>query len=61
VGKAWSDLDAHLTTAHKMYGRLKWEDVVMPVAELAQGWRVGRELARRLRVSSSYRLVRSFR
>lgn len=37
--------------AHNLYGRLPWEEVVMPVAELARGWTVSRELARRLRVS----------
>lgn len=37
-------------SAHKLYGTLPWKDVVMPVAELAKGWRVSRELARRLRV-----------
>ncbi len=36
--------------AHRRYGRLKWEEVVMPVAKLARGWQVSRELARRLRI-----------
>jgi gamma-glutamyltranspeptidase len=36
--------------AHKLYGKLPWEEVVMPVAELARGWHVSRELARRLRI-----------
>jgi len=41
-----------LEMAHRLYGSLPWEEVVMPVAELAQkGWSVSRELARRLRVS----------
>lgn len=46
---------AHRTlSAHKLYGTLPWKDVVMPVAELAKGWRVSRELARRLRVSNLF-------
>jgi gamma-glutamyltranspeptidase/glutathione hydrolase/leukotriene-C4 hydrolase len=41
-----------LEMAHRLYGSLSWEEVVMPVAELAKtGWSVSRELARRLRVS----------
>ncbi|WVF70079.1 gamma-glutamyltransferase [Kwoniella sp. CBS 6097] len=45
-----------LEAAHKLYGKLPWEDVVMPVAELAKGWRVSRELARRLRVFGQFML-----
>jgi gamma-glutamyltranspeptidase/glutathione hydrolase/leukotriene-C4 hydrolase len=45
-----------LEMAHKLYGTLPWEEVVMPVARLAQdGWFVSRELARRLRVSQGWR------
>lgn len=36
--------------AHKLYGSLPWEDVVMPVAKLARGWHVSRSLAGRLRM-----------
>lgn len=47
--------EAHRTlSAHKLYGTLPWKDVVMPVAELAKGWRVSRELARRLRVGNLF-------
>ncbi|WVW78752.1 gamma-glutamyltransferase [Kwoniella bestiolae CBS 10118] len=45
-----------LEMAHKMYGKLPWEDVVMPVAELAKGWKVSRELARRLRLFGQFML-----
>lgn len=48
-------VEAHRTlSAHKLYGTLPWKDVVMPVAELAKGWRVSRELARRLRVGNLF-------
>lgn len=40
-----------LMEAHEMYGRLPWEELVRPVAEIAKnGWKVSRELARRLRL-----------
>jgi gamma-glutamyltranspeptidase/glutathione hydrolase/leukotriene-C4 hydrolase len=44
-----------LYTAWEMYGsgRVEWKDLVEPVAELAKGWRVGRELARRFRIYGS--------
>ncbi|WVQ76804.1 gamma-glutamyltransferase [Cryptococcus sp. DSM 104548] len=45
-----------LEAAHKLYGTLPWEDVVMPVAELARGWKVSRELAKRLRVFGQFML-----
>ncbi|WWC67679.1 gamma-glutamyltransferase [Kwoniella pini CBS 10737] len=45
-----------LELAHQMYGKLPWEEVVMPVAELARGWRVSRELARRLRLFGQFML-----
>ncbi|OXC69401.1 gamma-glutamyltransferase [Cryptococcus neoformans] len=45
-----------LEAAHKLYGTLPWKDVVMPVAELAKGWRVSRELARRLRLFGDFML-----
>ncbi|OCF41169.1 gamma-glutamyltransferase [Kwoniella heveanensis CBS 569] len=45
-----------LEAAHKLYGKLPWKDVVMPVAELAKGWRVSRELARRLRLFGQFML-----
>ncbi|EJU04431.1 gamma-glutamyltranspeptidase [Dacryopinax primogenitus] len=37
-----------LELAHNQYGRLLWKDVVEPVAKLAAGWRVQKELARRI-------------
>jgi gamma-glutamyltranspeptidase/glutathione hydrolase/leukotriene-C4 hydrolase len=44
-----------LYTAYEMYGsgRLGWDELVMPVVELAKGWRVSRELARRFRIYGS--------
>ncbi|WVQ84044.1 gamma-glutamyltransferase [Cryptococcus sp. DSM 104549] len=45
-----------LEAAHKLYGTLPWKDVVMPVAELARGWKVSRELARRLRFFGQFML-----
>jgi gamma-glutamyltranspeptidase len=34
-------------------GRLRWNELVEPVVELAKGWRVSRELARRFRIYGS--------
>ncbi|TYJ52700.1 gamma-glutamyltransferase [Cryptococcus floricola] len=45
-----------LEAAHKLYGTLPWEDVVMPVADLAKGWKVSRELAKRLRFFGQFML-----
>lgn len=45
-----------LYTAYEMFGsgRLSWEELVVPVEELARGgWRVSRELARRFRIFGS--------
>jgi gamma-glutamyltranspeptidase/glutathione hydrolase/leukotriene-C4 hydrolase len=44
-----------LYTAYEMYGsgRVEWSDLVQPVVELAKGWRVSRELARRFRIYGS--------
>jgi hypothetical protein len=44
-----------LYTAFEMYGsgRLRWNELVEPVVELAKGWRVSRELARRFRIYGS--------
>ena len=44
-----------LYTAFEMYGsgRVQWSDLVEPVVELAKGWRVSRELARRFRIYGS--------
>ena len=44
-----------LYTAFEMYGsgRIEWSDLVQPVVELAKGWRVSRELARRFRIYGS--------
>ena len=40
-----------LYEAHRRRGRLKWEQLVHPSVQLAQGWRVDRELGRRIPVS----------
>jgi hypothetical protein len=44
-----------LYTAFEMYGsgRVEWSDLVQPVVDLAKGWRVSRELARRFRIYGS--------
>lgn len=44
-----------LYTAFEMYGsgKIEWKDLVEPVVELAKGWRVSRELARRFRIYGS--------
>ncbi|KAJ3821383.1 gamma-glutamyltranspeptidase [Lentinula raphanica] len=39
---------AGLQMAHNEWGALSWKDVVVPIAELAMGWTVDKELARRL-------------
>lgn len=39
-----------LEAAHKRWGSLPWNDLVQPSIELAKGWHVTPELARRLRV-----------
>ncbi|RXK42215.1 gamma-glutamyltransferase [Tremella mesenterica] len=46
-----------LEAAHQLYGSLSWEELVMPVAEIAEkGWQVSRELARRLRLFGQFML-----
>lgn len=42
-----------LEEAHRRWGTMSWERLVMPSVELAEGWRVDRELARRIKVSDS--------
>lgn len=39
-----------LEEAHKRWGSLPWERLVRPSVELAAGWKVGRELAKRINV-----------
>ncbi|KAJ3968257.1 gamma-glutamyltranspeptidase [Lentinula raphanica] len=39
---------AGLQMAHKEWGALSWKEIVVPNAELAMGWTVDKELARRL-------------
>lgn len=39
-----------LEEAHKRWGSLPWRDLVQPSVELAKGWRVPTELARRIQV-----------
>ncbi len=41
-----------LKKAHELWGKLKWSDLVRPNAELAKGWKVSKELERRIEVSS---------
>jgi len=40
-----------LEEAHRRWGTLPWKRLVTPAAELATGWTVDRELARRIQVS----------
>jgi gamma-glutamyltranspeptidase/glutathione hydrolase/leukotriene-C4 hydrolase len=42
-----------LEEAHKRWGSLTWERLVQPSVELAAGWKVGRELAKRINVCPS--------
>lgn len=46
-----------LAEAHRRWGKLSWRSLVEPVAKVAEGWSVGVELSRRIRVSLCYRLV----
>ncbi|KAF8313467.1 hypothetical protein DL93DRAFT_2167881 [Clavulina sp. PMI_390] len=39
-----------LAELHQRWGRLPWKEVVTPVADLAMGWKVTAELARRFKV-----------
>ena len=43
-----------LEEAHRRWGLLSWNALVKPAADLAKGWPVPTELARRLQVSSLY-------
>lgn len=47
---------AGLHALHKQHGSLAWKDLVLPAAELAKGWPVPKELARRLEVRRIRRL-----
>ena len=42
-----------LEEAHKRWGSLPWKTLVKPAADLAKGWAVPTELARRIEVSMS--------
>jgi gamma-glutamyltranspeptidase/glutathione hydrolase/leukotriene-C4 hydrolase len=42
-----------LEEAHKRWGSLPWERLVRPSVELAAGWKVGKELAKRIDVRLS--------
>ena len=42
-----------LEEAHKRWGSLPWEGLVQPSVELAAGWKVGKELAKRINVRLS--------
>jgi gamma-glutamyltranspeptidase / glutathione hydrolase / leukotriene-C4 hydrolase len=37
-----------LEEVHRIWGRISWGKLVLPVADLARGWTVDRELARRI-------------
>lgn len=43
-----------LEEAHKRWGTLSWERLVQPSVELAAGWKVGKELAKRINVRLSF-------
>lgn len=45
-----------LEAAYKMYGKVPWHELVQPVADLARGWQVSRELARRIRLFGGFML-----
>lgn len=42
-----------LEEAHQRWGSLPWERLVRPSVELAAGWKVGKELAKRINVRLS--------
>lgn len=44
-----------LEVVHKRWGSLPWERLVQPSVELAAGWKVGRELSKRINVRSFIR------
>jgi len=39
-----------LEEAHRRWGKMPWKRLVMPSVELARGWKVDRELARRIQI-----------
>jgi gamma-glutamyltranspeptidase len=41
--------------AHRRWGKLNWSRLVQPSVDLAAGWRVGKELGRRIHVSLTLR------
>ncbi|KAG8967858.1 hypothetical protein FRC03_009145 [Tulasnella sp. 419] len=43
-----------LAEAHARWGRLPWKQLVMPSAHIARGWRVGKELDKRLKWLGSF-------
>lgn len=45
-----------LQEAHRRWGTIPWKDLVEPAAKLAAGWRVQKELARRIQVSFAIRI-----
>ncbi|TIC14591.1 gamma-glutamyltranspeptidase [Wallemia mellicola] len=45
---------AGLHALHEQYGSLEWKDLVLPAAELAKGWPVPKELARRIEISRDW-------
>ena len=48
-----------LEEAHKRWGSLPWKTLVEPSVELAKGWKMQRELAGRIRMEVSYRILRA--
>ncbi|TIB47074.1 hypothetical protein E3P80_01911 [Wallemia ichthyophaga] len=48
---------AGLQDLHQEHGSMDWYDLVMPAAQLAKGWAVPKELARRLDLSSNWILT----
>lgn len=38
-----------LAEIHRRWGKMKWEELVLPSVEVAEGWRVGKELAGRIK------------
>lgn len=39
-----------LKKAHELWGTLSWKELVAPAAKVAQGWKVQKELERRIKV-----------